>query len=107
MLYFLPNIDVDESVGESITEENNTVHGKFIIGLKVISLHHCINTMKCDGSKIFQVHSADLCDIFVDGNPHRMVNRLVSADQLSQDVKVDIKNTTDVYNKTDKIVEKL
>ena len=62
--------------------------------------------MRC--IKIFQAHSTDLCDIIIDANPHCMVNRLViSADLLSQDIKVDVKNTTDVYNKADKIVEKL
>ena len=107
MLYSLPNIDVDKRIGELITEDINAICGKFIIGLKVISLHHYINTVKCDASKIFRVHSADLCDIIVDSNPHRMVNRLVSADLLPQDIKEDVKNTTDVYDKADKIVEKL
>ena len=63
--------------------------------------------MKCDASKIFRIHSADLCDIIVDANPHRMVNRLVSADLLPQDMKEDVRSTTDVYDKADKIVEKL
>ena len=70
-------------------------------------MDHCINTVKFDASKIFQVHSSNLCDIIVDANPHNMVNRLVSGDLLSQDVKVDIKNTTDVCNKVNKIVEKV
>ena len=43
----------------------------------------------------------------MDANPHRMVNRLVSADLLPQDMKEDVRNTTDVYDKADKIVEKL
>ena len=107
MLCSLPNIDVDKSVGESITEDNNTIHGMFVIGLKMISLHHCINVVKCDAPKIFQVHTADLCDITVDTNPHCMVNRFVSVDLLPQDIKEDAKNTTDVYNEADKIVEKL
>ena len=72
-----------------------------------MSLHHYINTVKCDALKIFRVHSADLCDIIVDSNPHHMVNRLVSADLLPREIKEDVKNTTDVYDKADKIVEKL
>ena len=72
-----------------------------------MSLHHCIHTGKCDASKIFRVHFADLCDIFVDANPHRMVNKLVSADLLSTSVKEIIQSTTDVYDKADKIVDKL
>ena len=36
-----------------------------------------------------------------------MVNRFVSVDLLPQDIKEDAKNTTDVYNEADKIVEKL
>ena len=73
-----------------------------------MSLHHCIYYAgKRDASKIFQVHSADLCDIFVDANPHHMVNRLVAADLLPTCAKEDVKSTTDVYDKADKIVEKL
>ena len=43
----------------------------------------------------------------MDANPHRIVNRLVSADLLQQDIAEDVKNTTDVYDKADKIVGKL
>ena len=43
----------------------------------------------------------------MDANPHRFVNILVSADLLPQDVKEIIRITTDVYDKADKIVEKL
>ena len=43
----------------------------------------------------------------MDANPHRIVNRLVSADLLPQDIAEDVKSTTDVYEKTDKIVERL
>ena len=96
------------NIAGSINEDSNTVSSKFIIGFKVISLHHCIYYAgKRDTSKIFLVHSADLCDIFVDANPHRMVNRLVAADLLPTCAKEDVKSTTDVYDKADKIVEKL
>ena len=72
-----------------------------------MSLHYCIYIGKCDASKIFRIHSADLCDIIVDANPHRIVNRLVAADLLPTGAKEDVKSTTDVYDKADKIVEKL
>ena len=36
-----------------------------------------------------------------------MVNRLVSAELLPQDIAEDVKNTADVYDKADKIVGKL
>ena len=109
MFYVLHNIAVDKSVGESITEDINTVSGKFIICVKVMSLHHCIYIYigKCDASKIFRVHSADLCDIIVDANPHRIVNKLVAAGLLPQDIAEDVKSTTDVYDKADKIMGKL
>ena len=65
------------------------------------------STGKYNASKVFQVHSADLCDKIVDANPHRIVNRLVSADLLSTCAKEDIKSTADLYDKADIIVEKL
>ena len=43
----------------------------------------------------------------MDANPHRIVNKLVSADLLPTCAKEDVKSTTDVYDKADKIVEKL
>ena len=43
----------------------------------------------------------------MDANPHRMVNKLVSADLLPQDIAEDVKSTTDVYDKADKVVGKL
>ena len=43
----------------------------------------------------------------MDANPHRIFNRLVSADLLPQDIAEDVKSTTDVYEKADKIVERL
>ena len=63
--------------------------------------------MKCNASKIFQIHYGDLCDIIVDANSHCIVNSFVSVHLLPQDIKEDAKNTTDVYSKADKIVEKL
>ena len=36
-----------------------------------------------------------------------MVNRLVSAELLPQDISEDVKSTTDIYDKADKIVVKL
>ena len=38
----LHNIGVDKSVSEFITEESNTVSGKSIIGINVMSLHYYI-----------------------------------------------------------------
>ena len=43
----------------------------------------------------------------MDANPHRIVNRFVSADLLSQNIAEDVKSTTDAYDKADKIVWKL
>ena len=36
-----------------------------------------------------------------------MVNKLVSAELLPQDISEDVKSTTDIYDKADKIVVKL
>ena len=89
-----------------VSEDSNSVSSKFIIGFKVMSLHHCIYyTGKRDGSKIFQAHSADVCDIIVNDNHHRMVNRLVADDLFPTCAKEDGKNTTDIYDKSDKIVD--
>ena len=65
------------------------------------------STGKCDPSEVFEVHSADLCDILVNANPHRMVNKLVAAKLLPSSIKEDVKTTTDEYDKADKIVERL
>ena len=43
----------------------------------------------------------------MDANPHRIVNKLVSADLLPTCAKEDVKSTTDVYDKADNIVENL
>ena len=43
----------------------------------------------------------------MDANPHRIVNRLISAGLLPQDIAEDVKSTTDVYDKGDKIVWRL
>ena len=43
----------------------------------------------------------------MDANPHRMVNKLVSADLLPQDIAEDVKSTTDAYDTADKVVGKL
>ena len=45
--------------------------------------------------------------IFVDANPHHMVNQLVSAKLLLSRIKKDVKSTTDKYDKADKIMEKI
>ena len=65
------------------------------------------STGKYNPSEVFQIHSADLCDILADANPHRIVNKLVSAKLLSACAKEDVKSTTDLYDKADIIVEKL
>ena len=60
-----------------------------------------------DPSQIFEVHAADLCDIIIDCNPHRIVNKLVTASLVTPATKKDVKSTSDVFDKADKIVEKL
>ena len=72
-----------------------------------IYIHFLASIVNYDPSEIFETHSADLCDILVDANPHRMVNKLVSAKLLPSYIKEDVKSTTDVYDKADIIVEKL
>ena len=46
LLYILHNIDVDENVTESITEDSNTVSGKFIITIISEKMMYIINSIK-------------------------------------------------------------
>ena len=46
LLYILHNIDVDENVNESNTEDSNTVSGKFIITIISEKMMYIINSIK-------------------------------------------------------------
>ena len=43
----------------------------------------------------------------MNANPHRMVNKLVSANLLPSCIKKDVKSINDIYEKADKIVDEL
>ena len=45
LLNILHNIDIDESVNESITEDSNTVSGKFIMSIISGKMMYIINSI--------------------------------------------------------------